>query len=329
MAFVELLKDVSRQLDENSKKKQRLAVREKEKEREHSLGRSGIHTARVARPLTKTSSASSVWPAASTTHPPERTCTPSMAEPCGRGVTKMASLGAPGVDLVSGKSKPSSLPNPNLNYDLKLARPPPRPSDANHPTARKAPIPEPFDSPMQDVIDLTETDTEWETPVSGSITHADVTTYMQVDDQDSDVAMDTSFFIQNPPPRIRIASPKPQPPQPRVAHPPAPSMQRARSGPPPLGMRRAVPLQHSQYVSSQTSKTLTVPRFKPPLLASAGTAMSKKPTTTTVGSRQPRGRFTQFGVAEPVQEARDADSSFDVSFGVDADALEEAMKVYD
>ncbi|KAG9313477.1 hypothetical protein JVU11DRAFT_5802 [Chiua virens] len=40
VAFIELLKDVSRQLDENSKKKQRLAARTKEKER--SLGRSGI-----------------------------------------------------------------------------------------------------------------------------------------------------------------------------------------------------------------------------------------------------------------------------------------------
>jgi hypothetical protein len=351
ITFIDLLKDASRQVDHNSKKKQRVVARDKDKEREHSLGRIGMDN-RIgldthelsAPPLTKTSSTSSI----SSTRAPEKKLSMAMSaykpEPRGRALAKTASLGAPGVVLVSGKSTPTSLPSPNLNCDLKLApahRLPARASVISNVTARKASFPEPTstdgDSAMQDVIDLVDTDTEWEKPMSGPILRADTTMYMELDDEDSDSGMDMSVFTLEPPPQIRVPvpKPKPQPPQSNTAsRPPAPT-QRTRTGPPPLGMRRAPQLQPSQYSSSQGAKGVTVPRFKPPLLANAGgvTNMSgrgTKPATMTSSRPAPRGSGSKVAVVEIAAHAsEDADSSFDVSFDVDADALEEAMKVYD
>ena len=353
MAFIELLKDVSKQLDQNSEKKQRVAARAKEKERERSLGRSGtasrtgLHTADFsARPLTKTSSASAICPVGSSTRPVERTSSASMStckhEPRGRVLAKTASWGAPGVDLVSGKSTRTSFPSTNLNCDLKLASSRTSNTPNMHPTAaRKASTLEPpddGDSAMEDVIDLTETNTEWERPLSGPMSRTDTATYMQVDDDDvySDTAMDVSFFQEEAPPQTRAAAPKPklQPPQPNTAlRPPAPT-QRTRTGPPPLGMRRAPQFQPSQYSSSQGSKSVTVPRFKPPLLANGGTPNKSrsgtKPTTMTSSKPPPRGKTIKVAMVETAaRRTQDADSSFDVSFDVDADALEEAMKAYD
>lgn len=356
MAFIELLKDVSRQLDQNSEKKQRSAARAKEKDRERSLGRSdigsrtGLDTNKLsARPLAKTSSASAICPVASSTRPVERRSSTAMSalkpEPRGRVLAKTASLGAPGVDHISRKSTPASLPSINLNCDLKVA--PARTSNTPNTqpaAARQASALEPLrddgDSVMQDVIDLTETDTEWERPISGLISRTDTATYMQVDDCDtySDTAMDVSFIqAELPPPQTRVAAPKPKPrpPQPdTVLRPPAPT-QRTRVGPPPLGMRRVPQPQASQYGSSQGSKGVTVPRFKPPLLANGAGTTNKsgsgtKPATTTSSRPPPRGVATKVAVAKTtVRGGQDADSSFDVSFDVDADALEEAMKAYD
>ena len=263
-------------------------------------------------------------------------------EPRGRALEKTASLGAP-VVLVSGKSTPTSLPSPNLNCDLKLApalRLPTRATTIPNAIARKISFPEATsndgDSPMQDVIDLVDTDTEWEKPISGPISRADTAMYMELDDEDSDTGMDMSFVTLEPSPQIRVPAPKPKPQPPRpntVSRPPAPT-QRTRTGPPPLGMRRAPQLQPSQYSLSQGAKGATVPRFKPPLLANAG-GVSKggngtKPATTTSSRPVPRGSATKVAVAEiAAQRNEDADSSFDVSFDVDADALEETMKAYD
>ncbi|KAF8546549.1 hypothetical protein OG21DRAFT_1579948 [Imleria badia] len=356
MIFIELLKDASKQVDENSKKKERaVRAKEKGKEREQSLGRSGVDnrtgldTSNLsARPLTKTSSASAIM----STRAPVKILSASMSaykhELRGRASAKTDSSSAPAVRLASGKSTPTSLPSPNLNCDLKLAPAYGLPSgtsnisNANHTTARRATFPEPASNDgdtAMDVIDLSETDTEWEKPISGTTLRADTTMYMELDDEDSDNGMDVSFFKPEPPPATRIPAPKskPQPPQPNsTSRPPAPT-QRARTGPPPLGMRRAPQLQPSQYSSSQGSKGVTAPRFKPPLLASAGGTSSKggsgiKPATTTAGSSRPppRGGVTKVPVAETAAPAsQDADSSFDVSFDVDADALEEAMKAYD
>ncbi|KAG8216814.1 hypothetical protein J3R82DRAFT_7068 [Butyriboletus roseoflavus] len=321
MAFIELLKDVSKQLDQNSEKKQRLVARAKEKGRERSLGRSSIDNRTgfntndlSARPLIKTSSASAICPVGSSTRPVERTSSTFMStckpESRGRVLEKTASWGAPGVDLVSGKSTRTSFPSTNLNCDLKLA--PTRTSNIpnTHPTAaRKASTLEPPDDgdcAMEDVIDLTATDTEWERPISGPMSRTDTATYMQVDDDNmySDTAMDISFSQGGAPPQTRVAAPKPklQPPQPTTSsRPPAPT-QRTRTGPPPLGMRRAPQLQPFQYSSSQCSKSVTVPRFKPPLLAN-GRSTNKsrsgvKPATTTSSKPPPRGKTIKVARAE-------------------------------
>lgn len=324
-----------------------MAARTKEKERERSLGRSGIDnrtgldTDKLnARPLTKTSSVSAIYPVGSSTRSVERTSSTvksaSKPEPRGRVLAKTASLGAPGTDLVFGKSTSASLPRVNLNYDLKLV---PAQTSNTHPTAvSKAstlkPSPDDGDSAMQDVIDLTETDTEWERPISGAKSRTDTVMHMQVDDDNTygDAAMDVSFVQAELPPQTRVAVPTPQ--SNTASRPPAPT-QRTRTGPPPLGMRRTPQLQASQYGSSQGSKGMAVPRFKPPLVAIGGGTANKsgsgtKPTTTTRSRLPPRGGATKVAVVETTLRGNeDADSSFDVSFGMDADALEEAMRAYD
>ena len=353
VAFIELLKDASKQVDHNSEKKQRVAAREKDNEREHSMARIGIDNRTgldthnlSARPITKTSSAFVIPP----TKAPEKTLSASMSayqpKPRGRALAKTESLGAPAV-IVSGKSTPTSLPSPNLNCDPKLApahRLPARASNisnASRATARKASFQEPTsndgDSMMQDVIDLVDTDTEMERPISGPISRADTTMYMELDDEDSDSGMDVSFFTPAPALQIRVPvpKPKPQPLQSNSASRPLAPTQRTRAGPPPLGMRRAPQLQPSQYSSSQGAKGMTVPRFKPPLLASAGVVTNKggsstRPATTASSRPAPRSSATKMAVAKIAARGNeDADSSFDVSFDVDADALEEAMKAYD
>ena len=346
--FIDLLKKTSKRVDKNSTKKQD-AVRDK-KGREQSLGRSDVDNRTgsdthdpSAYPPTKTSGASAIGPVKSSTKAPEKTLGTSM-EPRGRALEKTASLSAPGADLVSGKSTPTSLPSPNLNCNPKLGSAPrllTQTSNISNAVARKGSFPETTsnggDSTMQDTIDLTETDTEWEKSISGPILRGDATIYMKSDDEDSDVGMDVSFFKPDPPPQTRIAvpKPKPRPPQPNTASRLPTATQRTRAGPPPLGMRRAPQLQPSQYSSTQGPKGATRPRFKPPLLASAGGAMNKngsgsKPAATTSSKRPPRGGATKLPVAEIAARAsQDADSSFDVSFDVDADALEEAMKAYD
>lgn len=349
--FIELLKDASRQVDRNSEKKER-AVREKEmgmgKEREDSLGRSGVDDPTgldsshlSAQPLTNTSNAFAM----PSTRAPEKTSSTSISarkpESHGRVLAKTASLGAPGVHLVSGKSTPTSLPSPNLNCNLKLVTAPRLPatasniSNANHAIARKAKVTSnDDDSVMQDVIDLTETDAEWDRRISGPSSRADTTTYMQVDDEESDTGMDVSFFRPEPAPQTRVPAPKPKPQPPQPTRPSVPT-QRARAGPPPLGMRRAPQLQPPQSSSTQGSKGATVPRFKPPLLAYASGSTHKngsgsKPATTASSSRPPRGSAAKAKVVETTaQTSQDPDSSFDISFDVDADALEEAMKAYD
>ena len=355
MVFIELLKDASKQVDQNSKVKERaVRAKEKGKEREQSLGRSGVdnrtglvnHTP-SARPLTKTSSVSAIM----LTKAPEKKLNMSMSvrkhEPRGRALAKTESLSVPPVRRVSGKSTPTSFPSPNLNCDLKLAPTSGLPSGTSNIStvkpaiARKATFPEPAsndgDTAMQDVIDLSETDAEWEKPISGLISRPDTSMYMELDDEDSDNGMDMSFFKPEPPPATRDPAPKskPHPPPPStMSRPPAPT-QRTRTGPPPLGMRRAPQPQSSQYGSTQASKGTTVPRFKPPLLANARTSNKGgsgiKPATVTTGSSgpPPRGGVTRVPVVEAVPASQDADSSFDLSFDVDADALEEAMKAYD
>ncbi|KAI9567456.1 hypothetical protein HD554DRAFT_2039505 [Boletus coccyginus] len=354
ITFIDLLKVTSKNVDKNSTKKQHAALRGK-KGREQSLGRSGIdnHTGLDAHklsayPLVNTPGASAICPVKSSTKAPEKTLGTTMSaykpEPRGRALEKTASLGAPGAGLVSGKSTPTSLPSPNLNCNPKLV-PAPRlltqTSNISNTIARKKSFPEPTsnngDSTMQDTIDLTETDTEWEKATSGPILRADATIYMKSDDEDSDVGMDVSFFKPDPPPQTHVAVPKPklQPPHPNSASRLPTATPRSRAGPPPLGMRRAPHLQPSQYSSTQGSKGVTRPRFKPPLLANAGGATNQsgggsKPAATTSSKRPPRGGATKLPVAAvAARTGQDADSSFDVSFDVDADALEEAMKAYD
>ncbi|KAF8438167.1 hypothetical protein L210DRAFT_3761710 [Boletus edulis BED1] len=353
--FIELLKKTSWQVDVNAKLKEQ-AAREKAKEkRERSLGRNGIRNLTgpdknnlSARLLTKTSSASAVCPTNSSTRALAETPSISTSaykhRPRGRALAKTESSSALGRDLASGKSTPTSLPSPNLNCDPKIAPAPRLPagvaniSNANHPTTRNASFPEPTsndgDSTMQDVIDLTETDTEWDKPIFGPISRADTAMYMELDDEASDTGMDMSFFKPEPPPQARVPVPKPKPQPSQPTRPPV-STQRSRTGPPPLGMRRAPQLQPSQYNSTQGPKSVSVPRFKPPLLANAGGTTNKhgsgtKPAATATSSRAPLRGATQLAVAEiAARTSQDPDSSFDVSFDVDADALEEAMKAYD
>lgn len=211
------------------------------------------------------------------------------------------------------------------------------------PPARKTNTPEPTlpdgDSLMQDVIDLTESDSDWEKPLFAPTSRADTTMCVQVDDgDDSDTGMDVSFFQPEPPPQTRALAPKPkpQPPQLNTASHSSASTQRTRTGPPPLGMRRAPLLQPSQFSSSQGSKGATVARFKPPLLTNARGGTANKTVSGTklaaTASSKPPSRNGGGKVAvgtKAAQESRDPDSSFDVSFDMDVDALEEAMKAYD
>ncbi|KAG9313476.1 hypothetical protein JVU11DRAFT_5801 [Chiua virens] len=172
----------------------------------------------------------------------------------GRMLGKTASFGAQGVEPVSGKSTPTSLPNHDLNRDTKL--PPVGTSNAYYAAARKPSVPKPIshdgDTTMLD-IDLTDTDMEWERPISR---RTDTIMSIEMDDDASDSGMDMSFIQPELAPQPRVPPPKskpqPQPPQPR----PSAFTQRPRTGPPPLGMRR-VPQpqpQPTQYSTSQAPR---------------------------------------------------------------------------
>ena len=67
---------------------------------------------------------------------------------------------------------------------------------------------------MQNVIEF-ETDTEWERSISGPISRADTTTYLELDDEDNDAGIDMSFFTPEPPPHIRVPALKAKPQQPQ------------------------------------------------------------------------------------------------------------------
>ncbi|KAF9225896.1 hypothetical protein BS17DRAFT_765639 [Gyrodon lividus] len=370
VTFLALLKDISRQVDENSRKKQRLAVRKREKVWERSLCRSGVDDRMgletdsaldsAQRVLTKTSCASSTCPSDSSGKTLGRTMSASASNPGshGRVLTKTASLGAPGFGLGPGSSTPTSVSCSYLSRDLKLNSAPRvltkacSTSTISNTDTRVAHNVDTLETSSNDgesndgamngtVVDFNATGAEWEKNISfGRATCADTTIPMQVDDGDSDIGMDVSFFQRvppqpRPPPQYRVPVPTPPSQANVMPRQPVPT-QRPRMGPPPLGMRRPPQFQFSQYSLSQTSKSATVPRFKSPLLANGSKGGDRggsgaKPATTTFTLKQPpRSVFTKQGDAEAeTGGAQDPDSSFDVSFDVDGDALEEAMKAYD
>ncbi|KAL4072536.1 hypothetical protein V8B97DRAFT_1870380 [Scleroderma yunnanense] len=130
---------------------------------------------------------------------------------------------------------------------------------------------------------------------------------------------------------------------------------------PQLGMRRAAVLPSntqcnathsppSQYsIPSQLPKSTTVPRFKPPLLstpavqkapaqkASAGNAFTRPQVGSVASgardtqdtSRCQEGHARRQSEMSRLSSDTDPDSSFDVSFDLDMDVLEEAMRPYD
>ena len=131
---------------------------------------------------------------------------------------------------------------------------------SNYATARNASSPNPrsttrqCDARRHRVIDVIETDSEWERSIFGPISRADTTTYVELDDEeDSDAGMDMPFFTLGPPPQIRVPALKPKP-QPNTASRPPALTQRTRTGPPPLGMCRAPQLQPSQYIPLQAPR---------------------------------------------------------------------------
>ncbi|KAF8842941.1 hypothetical protein BDN67DRAFT_965101, partial [Paxillus ammoniavirescens] len=370
-AFLALLRDVSRQVDENSRKKQRLAARTMENVLEPSLGSSGGDDCTgldmngaynlAPRLLVKTSSASAIGSWGSSGKTVDRTsgAFTSTSKPTsnpgshGRVLTKTASLGSPNVGLGSGRSTPVSVSNTCLTHDLQLNSLPrvptrtPSTSTISNTNTRISHNVDNLELSLKDgerddiamkgvPVDLNGTDAEWRDISSDRAMCVD-TTSMQVDDEDSDLGMDVSLFQRipsqpQPLQQHRVPAPKLPSQINIIPRQPAPT-QRPRTGPPLLGMRRTPQLQPSQYTPSQTSKNVTVPRFKPPLLPNgrgvgSGGGSSAKPSTTN--KQPPRKMSTKEGKAEVgTRGVQDPDSSFDVSFDVDEDALEEAMKAYD
>ena len=143
--------------------------------------------------------------------------------------------------------------------------------------------------------------------------------------------MVTSFFTLEPPPQIRVPALKPKP-QPNTQAPLAP----ART------QRTRTVLRHWTCVVPPTpafffagAKAVTIMRFKPPLLANAGVVTNQGGSGTmaamTISSRPaPRGSATKVVTVEiAAPGSEDTNSSFNMSFDVDTDALEEVMKAYD
>ncbi|KIJ61611.1 hypothetical protein HYDPIDRAFT_115774 [Hydnomerulius pinastri MD-312] len=355
VAFLALLRDVSRQVDENAKKKQRLAARAKERERERSHFLAGIDShdyagvntdtacSSASRVLIKTSSASAISRSSASNH----------GQASGRVLTKTASLGASGVSagVVSGRSPAvaSSAPAPRVltktSSTSTITKNNPRLPQETNTLELSSDDDERGNAMKGIVVDLNDTDTEWEKDVnlSRAMCVDSTATFMHLDDDD-DMGLDVSFF-QPALPQPLTQKPKPAPaPAPAPAPPttqrpysttqrPPGASQRPRAGPPPLGMRRAPQLQSTQYSPSQAPKGVIVPRFKPPLLANGRGAVAGGGTRQTAGATsytlKANSRSRVMGEEEDIRGTQDPDSSFDVSFGVDVDALEEAMKAYD
>lgn len=124
-------------------------------------------------------------------------------------------------------------------------------------------------------------------------------------------------------------------------------------GPPPLGMRRQHNLPNSGFPSSQSryattqspyatsqatgQKPVTLPPFKPPLLKKPNPKPIPTPKLVVQTPESPPTSTPELdkddsnddGEEEDKLGAVGADSSFDVSFDVDADALEATMRQYD
>ncbi|KAF9233427.1 hypothetical protein BU15DRAFT_66611 [Melanogaster broomeanus] len=316
VAFLALLKDVSRQVDANSRKKQRMTTQTKEKVWGRSLGRSvddrmGLDTDSTNNPaprvLAKTSSASAICPSGSSGRMLERTSSASGSTSAsnhgsGRVLTKTASLSSTRVGLGSGRCTPTPVCKSNLDHHDSVSRLLTNASRgptigttnmrvAHNTLELSSNDGARSDSPMDGVVlDLNETDAEWEKHISVSpATRAVTTTYLPVDEEDSDMGMDISFcypISPQPQPHVPVPTPKPNPSQINITSRQLAPAQRARTGPPPLGMRRLPHLQPSQYTLSQTSKSAAVPRFKPPLRANGGgTGSDTKPVTPTSTSK--------------------------------------------
>ncbi|KAG1842857.1 hypothetical protein DFJ58DRAFT_805386 [Suillus subalutaceus] len=135
-------------------------------------------------------------------------------------------------------------------------------------------------------------------------------------------------------------------PQSRHMHPViAPST--TQRGPPPLGMRRQHNLPNSGFPSSQTryattqspyaASQVTLPPFKPPLLKKPNPKTVPTPKQVIQTPESPPTSTPELdkddsnddGGEEDTLGAAGADSSFDVSFDVDVDALEATMRQYD
>jgi hypothetical protein len=124
-------------------------------------------------------------------------------------------------------------------------------------------------------------------------------------------------------------------------------------GPPPLGMRRqhnppnsGFPSSQSRYATTQLphaasqatgQKLVTLPPFKPPLLKKPNPKPIPTPKLVVQTPESPPTSTPELdkddsnddGEEEDKLGAVGADSSFDVSFDVDADALEATMRQYD
>ncbi|KAG0696893.1 hypothetical protein DFH29DRAFT_949192 [Suillus ampliporus] len=122
---------------------------------------------------------------------------------------------------------------------------------------------------------------------------------------------------------------------------------------PPLGMRRlhnlpnvGFPSSQSRYATTQSpyaasqvkgQKQMTLPPFKPPLLAKSNPKPVPVPNRVVQTPDSPPTSTPELdkddsnddGDEEDQGGAAGADSSFDVSFDVDADALEATMRQYD
>ncbi|KAG2116469.1 uncharacterized protein F5147DRAFT_673077, partial [Suillus discolor] len=138
---------------------------------------------------------------------------------------------------------------------------------------------------------------------------------------------------------------------PQSRHAVAPSA--TQRGPPPLGMRRqhnlpnsGFPLSQSRYATTQSpyaasqakgQKPVTLPPFKPPLLKKPNPKAVPAPKQVFQTPESPptsTPELVKDDSNEDGQEEEDklgaagADSSFDVSFDVDVDALEATMRQY-
>ncbi|KAH7886881.1 hypothetical protein F5I97DRAFT_2019457 [Phlebopus sp. FC_14] len=394
-AFLALLRDVSRQVDENSRKKQRVAAKVRERERGHRddiTTSSNILTtvntpdasrnAANSRTFIKTSVVSAISGASTSTSSRVLTRTTSLGASTNSTIVTCSANGTVALDS-SSIALPTSAPRilsktssvPNVTPHL-TSKPPRGGGERDHGRGIKG-----LDDKMKNTTgnSLADIATHFEDGWDGNEDRAmcvDTSTAelltsndekgreescMQVDvvasKNDADMAMDVSF-CQSP----RALAPPKITPKSKLTVPPSPTQRLPSQRPPPLGMRRPALLSGasqslgfpgSQYSLSQTSGTKgTVPKFKPPLLSET---CGNKPSGTSHGlssKTDPPSRRTSnrpvFNAESKVRSTRlngddarvskgdmisipqqDPDSSFDVSFDVDADALEETMRAYD